>query len=139
MKLQIENIKLNGAIQILDKLSLKGLKSIHRTRLSKQLTEKLQRVAEEEKQLKKEHCNLDDDGEPIVIDGKLDIKDMDEFQEVMQEFYSEKVIIDSSDSLVMLKSVKKSLEESEIEWEGEEAYTFESLYSAFEEAEQDEN
>jgi len=42
MKLTIENIKLANSINILDKLSLKGLKSIHRTRLSKQLTEKLQ-------------------------------------------------------------------------------------------------
>ena len=136
MRLEIENIKLVESINILDKLSLKGLKSIHRTRLSKQLQEKLQRLSEEEKELKKEHCNLDENGEPIVVDGQLDIKDIALFKETMQEFYTEKVVIDGGDNQVVLKSVKASLEESEIEWEGKQAYAFADLYEAFEEATQ---
>lgn len=132
MKISIENIKLSGVIGVLDKLNLKGMKSIHRTRLSKAISENLQRIAEEEKQLKKEHCNLDDDGEPIIIEGKYDIKDMNAFRTAMDEFFDEKVIIDGGDSQTYLKSVKKSLEESEIDWQGKEAYSYADLYEAFE-------
>lgn len=131
MHLEIENIRLADSISVLEKLSLKGLKSIHRTRLTKTLTEKLQRVAEEEKELKKEHSNLDDDGEPIIKDGKYDIKDMDSFNRDIQDFYSEKVIINDDHLQQSLKSVKQSLEESEIEWEGKEAYAYADLYEGF--------
>ena len=130
MKLKIDNIKVGGAIKILDKLPLKGLKSIHRTRLSEQLQEHLKRIFKEEEKLRKEYCYLDDEGNPKVIDGKLDLKDEEGFKEVITEFYKEKVIIDSSDSQVTLKSVKKSIEESDVEFKGEEAYQFADLYEA---------
>ena len=130
MKLKIDNIKVGGAIKILDKLPLKGLKSIHRTRLSEQLQEHLKRIINEEGELRKEYCYLDDEGNPKVIDGKLDLKDEEGFKEVITEFYKEKVIIDSSDSQVTLKSVKQSLEESDVEFKGEEAYQFADLYEA---------
>ena len=130
MKLKIDNIKVVGAIKILDKLPLKGLKSIHRTRLSEQLQEHLKRIFKEEEKLRKEYCYLDDEGNPKVIDGKLDLKDEEGFKEVITEFYKEKVIIDSSDSQVTLKSVKKSIEESDVEFKGEEAYQFADLYEA---------
>ena len=132
MKLSIENIKVNGALAVLDKLSLKGLKSIHRTRLSNQLVEHMKRIIDEEKELRKEYSNLDDEGEPIVIDGKLDLKDEQGFKDAITEFYKEKVIIDSGDSQTTLKSVKQSLEQSEEEWQGKEAYDFADLYEAFE-------
>ena len=132
MKFKIENIRLSGAIQVLDKMPLKGLKSIHRTRLSEKLQEELQRVAKEEKALRKEYSNLDENGEPIVIDGKLDLKDEDGFRDALTEFYKEEVIIDSGDSHVMLKSVKRSLEECEVEWDGKDAYSFADLYDAIE-------
>ena len=130
MKLKIDNIKVGGAIKILDKLPLKGLKSIHRTRLSEQLQEHLKRIFKEEEKLRKEYCYLDDEGNPKVIDGKLDLKDEEGFKEVITEFYKEKVIIDSSDLQVTLKSVKQSLEESDVEFKGEEAYQFADLYEA---------
>jgi len=137
MKLSIENIKLNGALNVLDKLSLKGLKSIHRTRLLEKLKEELQRVAKEENALRKEYSHLDDEGEPLVKEDSkgrkvLDLKDEAGFKDAIAEFYKEKIIIDSGDSQVTLKSVKRSLEESEEEWQGEEAYDFADLYEAFE-------
>lgn len=131
MKVEIENIKLAGCINVLDKLQLKGLKSIHRTRLINALGEKLQRIAEEERQLKIEHSNLDKEGNPIIVDGNYDIKDMDAFKNAMEDFYKEKAIIDGGDSQVFLRSVKQSLEESEIVWEGEEASNYAYLYDAF--------
>ena len=130
MKLKIDNIKVGGAIKILDKLPLKGLKSIHRTRLSEQLQEHLQRIIKEEEELRKEYCYLDDEGNPKVIDGKLDLKDAEGFKEAITEFYKEKLIIDSGDSQVALKSVKQSIEESDVEFKGEEAYEFADLYES---------
>lgn len=131
MRLEIENIKISDSINILNKLPLKGLKSIHRTRLANKLIEKLQRVADEEKKLKEEYSNKDKDGKAVIKDGKYDIKDLDEFQKVIEEFYKEKVVIDDGDSQVMLRSVKQSLEECEIEWEGKEAYDYAALYEGF--------
>lgn len=132
MKLEIENIKINKVIDILDKLVLTGLKSIHRTRLSQKLTEKLQRVVEEEKEIRKEQCHLDEKGNPkLKEDNSLDVKDITEFNKVMSEFYTEKVIVSSDEDQVMLKSVKESLENSDTELNGEEAYSFEHLYSGF--------
>lgn len=131
MRVEIENIKLADSIGVLDTLTLKGLKSINRTRLKNVLVENLRRVADEEKQLKREHSNLDDNGDPVIKDGKYDIKDMEAFQKDLDEFYKVKVIIDGGDSQVYLKSVKQSLEESEVEWEGKEADAFAYLYDAF--------
>src|SRR5699024_2598187 len=73
---------------------------------------------------------LDDEGNPKVIDGKLDLKDEEEFKDVIIEFYKEKVIIDSGDSQVMLKSVKQSMEETDVEFKGEEAYQFADWYES---------
>lgn len=132
MELRVKNVKISPVIQLLDKLPLKGLKSIHRTRLSQQLGEKLERVIEEEREIKKELCHLDEDGNPKVNDdGTLDVKDREEFNKVMREFLDEEVVIDGGDSQIAMKSVKQSLEESEVEFEGEEAYTFAYLYDAF--------
>jgi len=50
----------------------------------------------------------------------------------MNEFYKETIVIDSGDSQVALKSVKQSLEDSEIAWSGKDAYAFADLYEAFE-------
>lgn len=128
MKLEVKYADLADVINLLDKLKLKGLKSIHRTRLSRKLGEELERVGGEQKEIQKQYFELDEAGEPIIEDEKC--KDKDEYLKTMQEFINEKVVIDSGDSQVMLKSVKKALEESEIEWSSREAYTYEALYTA---------
>lgn len=130
MKLEIEYRELANCIHVLDKLTLKGLKSIHRTRLSKDLTEILQRAGEEQLEIQKEYFELDEEGNPIVDDEHC--KDREEYLKTMSDFTSEKAVIDSGDSQVTLESVKKSMEDSEESWEGQEAYAFEYLYTALE-------
>lgn len=133
MNLKVENIQLSRCIAVLEKMPLKGLKSIHRTRLANQLKEKLDRVAEEEAEIRKEHSNLDENGEPIVKDdGTLDLKDAEAYKDTIEKFYTEKAVVDDGDSQVALKSVKKSLENCEEEWDGKEAIAFEHLYSGLE-------
>lgn len=128
MELRIKYLELANVINILDKLKAKGLKSIHRTRLSRQLGEELERVGKEQKEIQKEYFELDENDEPIIQDDKC--KNPEEYVKTMDEFVNEVVVIDSGDSQVMLRSVKETLEESEIEWDTREAYTYEYLYTA---------
>jgi tRNA uridine 5-carbamoylmethylation protein Kti12 len=139
MKLTIENIKLSGVIGVLDKLAVVGLPSVHRTRLSNQLIEKLKQVVEEEKKLKESYAKKDDDGEAIIIDGKYEFEDgnQDKLAKDLEDFYKEKVVIDSGDNPTYLKSVKKALEESQVAWSGQQAYDYAYLYEAFEGGEQE--
>lgn len=133
MKFEIENIKLSGAIRVLEKLELKGLQSIHRTRLATQLIEKLNQVAKEEKKLKESYALKNDNGDPIINDGKYQFnkEELDKLDADLKTFYEEKTVIESGDNPSYLKSVKKSLEESEIEWQGKEAYDYAYLYESF--------
>jgi hypothetical protein len=132
MQLKIDNIKLSGAIQILDRLELKGLKSVHRTRLIRLLSDKLKNVAEEEQKLKESYAAKDDEGKPIIIDDKYDIEETEKLQEDLEAFFNEKVVIDGGDNQVTIKSVKQSLEECDIDWSGQQAYDYANLYEAFE-------
>lgn len=130
MKLEIEYRQLSHVINLLDRLKLKGLKSIHRTRLSRKLQEELERVAGEQLEIQKEYFELDENGNPIIEEDKC--KNEKEYLETMNKFLQEKVIIDSGDSQVMLKSVKNAIEECDLELDGREAYTFEYLYTQLE-------
>lgn len=136
MKLEIENKELANCISVLDKLALKGMKSIYRTRLSKKLSSILQRVVEEQREIQKEYFELDDNGNPIIDDEHC--KDIDGYVNTMKELTSEKAIVNDGDSQVMLKSVKQSLEDSEDTFSEEEAYGYEYLYTALENAGKDE-
>lgn len=130
MKLEIKYKELSNVINLLDKLKLRGLKSVHRTRLSRKLTEELERVVKEQLEIQKEYFEVDEDGNPIIDLDKC--KDKDGYLKTMDEFTNECVVIDSGDSQVMLKSVKNAIEESDLELDGKEAYTFEYLYTQFE-------
>ncbi|RWR06758.1 hypothetical protein QNH23_06525 [Siminovitchia fortis] len=120
MKIEIENSNLVRVINFLDSLSLKGMKSIHRTNLSRKLMEKLKTVGDNEKQLREE---LKDEPEKL--------------KEELEKFFKERVVIDGGDSQTMLQSVKsviKSLvaEDSEYEFKDNDAYALACLYDQFE-------
>lgn len=135
MKLEIENNQLANCINILNKIKLGGLPSIYKTRLIKKLEDFLMRAAEEQKEIQKQFFEVDENGEPILEDEKC--KDLEEYRKTIIDFVTEKAVIDDGDSQVMLRSVKSSLEKSEVEWEPEEAFIFEYLYTALEDAEGD--
>lgn len=133
MKLTIENIRLPGVIVVLEKLELKGLQSIHRTRLAKQLIEKLNHFSEEERKLKESYAKKDEEGKPIIRDNKYQFEDSEQrkLEDDLKKFYKEKTIIESEGDDAYLKSVKKALEDSNIEWHGKEAYDYAYLYESF--------
>jgi hypothetical protein len=134
MKLEIGYRELSGVISVLDKLKLNGLKSVHKTRLARQLREHLDRIAEEQLEIQKDYFELDEDDMPIVKNETC--KDIKGYNEEINKFLDEKVVIDSGDSQVMLKSIKNSLEESDVEWENRDAYSHEYLYTALEKGDQ---
>jgi hypothetical protein len=116
------------------------MKSIRRTKFIKLLSERLKEVSEQEKALLKEHCNLDEHGEPKKKEKgtKWDVKDEDAFVADKKELYQEEIVIEGADSHAMLKTVKEVLTESDKSWSGQEAITYAYLYDKFENIKEDE-
>lgn len=134
MLVKIENAKLGQAINLLFNLSLKGKQSRHRTKFIKLLDERLKEVAEQENELLKEHCHLDEKGEPKTLDNgtKWDVKDLEAFSKDKKELYEEELVIDGGDAHGMLKTVKQVLLECDKEFSGQEAMTYDYLCDQFE-------
>ena len=80
MIIKIEKAKLAPIINLLYDLSLRGKQSRHRTKFIKLLHERNEEYREDIKQLLKEHCHLDENGEPkIKEDNTYDVKDIDAY------------------------------------------------------------
>lgn len=137
MLLKIENQRIASAAQILFDLPLKGKESRHRTKLIKLFEGRLKEVSEQEKDLLKEHCNLDEEGNPKTFDNgqKWDVKDPDEFTKDRIDLYEEKYVIDAGDIEETLKVVKSALENCDVVFSGKEADTYDYLCEALEEGE----
>ncbi|WP_084245248.1 hypothetical protein [Planomicrobium okeanokoites] len=134
MHVKIQYSQLANAINFLENIPLKGLQSINRTRFKNLLQERLKQVAVEEVELIKEHTGVDEKGDAKrTKEGHFDIKDVPAFKKVQEEYFAQHYIVDGGDSLVMLQSFKKSLEDYDGEIAGKEATAYEHLYTAFEE------
>src|SRR5690625_1793834 len=133
MEVRITNHIINESIEFLFKLKLKGKDSRHRSRLIKRLNEHMENVSEEYKELLKQHCNLDENGEPKTTeDGdKYDIKDLDAFAKDRTDLFNEEIVIDDTNSQVMLKTVRKILSDYDGELSGREAVLYDYLCEAF--------
>lgn len=140
MKFSIENSKIGGAIQLLDKLSLKGKQSRHRSKMMKELSVQLKEVAEQEQVMLKEHCHLDEDGEPKKKnhDQEWDVKDVKEFSKDRNELYDEEFVLEGGNVTGYLKTVKEVLLNCELEWAGAEAEMYDYLCDEFEKDETEE-
>ncbi len=118
MELKIELKDVARVINFLDGLSVKGLKSIHRTNLSRVLGEKLNVASENEKQLREE---LKEDEENLLKE--------------LKDFMKQEVVIDSGDSqkwLLAVKAIIKDVvEKEEVDFKENDAYAVAVLYEAF--------
>lgn len=134
MNVTIKNAQLGQAISLLFDLSLKAKKSRQRTKFVKLLNERLEEVRGQEKELLKEHCELDESGEPLKTeDGKgFQAKDTVAFMKDQQELYEEQLIVDGVENQEMLRTMKQILEECDEEFSGKEAMTYDYLYGQFE-------
>lgn len=116
--MKIKNKDLVHVINFLDGLSIKGLKSIHRTSISAKLKEKLDVFTKAQKQLQDEYK---DDSKGL----------QEEFKKLLEQYNT----IDDTDSKVeisSLESVVKPLvaEDSEHEFKDEDAIGLYALYIA---------
>ncbi|AWP37763.1 DUF1617 family protein [Heyndrickxia coagulans] len=134
MQVKIENQKIAQTINLLYNLSLKGKQSRHRSKFINALREKLEEFVADEKALLKEHCYLDENGEPKTIENgtKWDVKDLDAFAKEKKELYEEERVFEGGDAQGMLKTVKDVLLNCQKEFSGAEAEIYDYLCDQFE-------
>jgi SepF-like predicted cell division protein (DUF552 family) len=140
MEIKIENQKLAPAINLLFGLGLKGKQSRHRSKFVRLLQTKLQEFADDEKQLRKEECNLDENEEPktYVKNGveMLDVKDLEHFKKAKDELYKEEVVITGADKETTLQTVHKVLDSLDKELSNQDADVYDYLLDQFEAADE---
>lgn len=137
MQISIQNGKLVGVMNLLFQLPLKGKQSRQRSKMIKLLNERLEEVSDQEKELLKEHCHLDEDGEPKKKndDKEWDVIALEDYLKDRKELYEEELVIEGNNNTGMLSTVKKVLDECEIELSGDDAASYDYLCDQFEKEE----
>lgn len=134
LEVKINNNMLNETINFLFGMSLKGKQSRMRTRFIKIVNDRIESVLEEEGELFKEYCHLDEQGEPKKKDeNTLDVIEGKE-KELAKErvdLYNEEYIIDGANNQTMLKTIRTVLDECEVEFSGRDAVFYEYLCEKF--------
>jgi hypothetical protein len=140
MKIAIENQKIGPAIDLLSKITLKGTKSRHRTKMKNHLLSAQKEFEDQFDQLLKEHCYLDDEGNPEkTSDGQhYHIKDVEDFKAARQELMEEAYILEGGNAWGYLKTMKAVFLELDIELNGADADAYDCLCDEFEKMEVDE-
>lgn len=133
MQVRIKNMDLVQAQKMFYNLRLKGRESRHRTRFIKLLDERIQEFSEQEMQLLKEHCHLDEDGNPKKTeDGRYwDVKDIEAYAKDRRELYNEEFILEGADIQKTLLVVRDILDNFDEEISGEEAMVYDRLCESF--------
>jgi Protein of unknown function (DUF1617) len=136
MRLYVENSKLIPTINLLQRLSLKGTQSRHRTKLVKELAAHTEEVSKQEYDLIKEHAVKDSEGNPKMTndDKSFEIENMDAFVKDSSELHKEKFIIEGSNFQEPLQTIRDVLINSEEEWNGQEADIYDYLCDQLENA-----
>lgn len=134
MQVKIENQKLGQAVNLLFTLPLKGKQSRHRSKFIKELEVKLKDFSDQERELLKEHCNLDEEGNPKTIENgtKWDVKNLDLFTIDRTELYEEERVFEGGDAQGMIKTLKDVLLNCDREWCGQDAVIYDYLCEKFE-------
>lgn len=138
MLVRIQHKKIQFIINMLYKLSLTGTKSRHRTKFIKLLDARIAEIAEQEMEIMKEYCHLDEDGKPKTkqVGNQLawDIKEgasAKDFQKDRDELYEEEVVIEGEDRMKMLETVKSVLAKCDEEFSGADAEAYDYLCDQF--------
>lgn len=136
MEVRIKNRLITPIVKFLYELKLKGKQSRHRSRFIKKLEDKLQDIQVEEHEIRKQHCNLDENGEPKTTkmpDGQdiWDIADLQGFVRDRNEMMDEEYVIDDTDSQIMLETLKLILDEFDDEISGDDADVYDYLCEQF--------
>jgi hypothetical protein len=132
IKLQNKDLKIT--YDFLMSIGVKGKKSTHRTRIAKAIEEQHKKYADEELNLLKDYCSVDDKGEFVRLpNGNLDISDTAKFNKEQESLANEYFVIDDTNLETALKTVKELVIDYNKELDGNDALAHFYLVEAFEE------
>lgn len=138
MELYVKNNQLAEFINLLYKLKLKGKQSRHRSKLLNLLGAQLKEREESEAALRVEHCNLDTEGNPQTIETERgmiwDVIDKPAFEKDVVDLMNESIVITGPHHTETIRTVAEALFETEEEFAGLEAATYDTLCELFEQA-----
>lgn len=138
MEVEIQNNQLPAFFNLLYGLKLKGKQSRHRSKFIKLLADQLTERDESEAVLRKEHCRLDDEGNPQTKETEKgvmwDIIDEAAFEKDVVDLMSEKLVITGPQHDETIRTVAEALFDTEEEFAGLEAATYATLCELFEKA-----
>lgn len=136
MQVKLKNATLGQVIDLLFNMSLKGKESRHRSQFIRVLDEQLKEVEKQEKELLKEHCHLDEEGNPKTVEKEegtyWDVKDVKAFAADKTELYEEEFVIEGGNAYGMLKTLKNVLLNTDVAFSGREAVLYDYLCEQFE-------
>lgn len=138
--MKIRNYELNDLQEFLMKFKLKGKETRLRTRFVRKLNEYLNRMNDEHMDLIKAYANLDEEGNPIIVDidgvRKYDMtkENLRSFNIEYSKLLSEKVIIvPNEENKEMLSFIKELILGCEMTFSGEEALKYDRYCDIVEE------
>ncbi|MEN2468011.1 hypothetical protein [Ornithinibacillus sp. JPR2-1] len=121
---------------LLNTITAKGKKNIHRMRIVNALKERNKGVGEEELELLKEYAKKDEDDNVVQNEnGRFVMEDAKEFKKQQDALYEEYFVIDDVNLKSALRTVEKLVNDYDKELVGKEAEAHFILVEAFEEVE----
>lgn len=119
MNLTVKNIEIQRIVAFLENIKFKGIGSIHRTKLTNHLGKKLNEISEGEKIIRED---FKDDKEKLVKE--------------LTTYFEDTVTVGGDEFHKPLTTIKNKIkeltsEDSDVEFEGNEAYVLHLLYEAF--------
>lgn len=133
MTIRMYNAEVETVANYLLGLSLKGKFSRMRTRFVKTLQEQVGIIQAEHQEIIKEHSELDENGEPKVIEKEdghkvYDIKDIEAFNKEYFELINEPFIIEVTESnKTVVEAVRDAVWSDEKEYSGQDALFYDRI------------
>lgn len=138
MQVRIQHKKIQPSINMLYQLPLKGTKSRHRSKFIKLLDARLSEVAEQERDIVKEHCHVDDEGNPKVKKMRNDVvwdvkspESVKAFRADREELYEEELVVEGDDNAKTLEIMKMVLTDCDEEFSAANAEAYDYLCDQF--------
>ncbi|QJD83999.1 hypothetical protein [Cohnella herbarum] len=122
---------------LMNHLSLAGKQSRMRMKFIELLVVKSEELGKYHVQLLKEHCHLDEEGNPRIVEvegeqARYDVVDSVVFERDFKELLEEEFHIEENEeNLEMLLSVRQSIENCPTAWSGDQALEYEMVAKLF--------
>jgi len=131
--MQLKNSEINGLAGFLAAEKLGGKASRMRTKFLKLLNESINETEEFRKELLEKYSKKDDEGKALIENNSYVLEDAEAFNSEYLELMNEDFVIDETESKrEILERVKTILDNTEKEFQGQEAFQYDSWCEAFE-------